>query len=38
MSGQDVYIDTHRNQRSTKPSDFSEGQMRRLQKNKPTES
>lgn len=38
MSGQDVNIDTHRNQRSTKPSDFSEGQIKRLGKDKPTES
>lgn len=37
-SGQDVTIDTFSNQRSTKPSDFSEGQMRRLGKDKPTES
>ena len=37
-SGQDVIIDTFSNQRSTKPSDFSEGQMRRLGKDKPTES
>ena len=36
--GQDVTIDTFSNQRSTKPSDFSEGQMRRLGKDKPTES
>lgn len=36
-SGQDVTIDTFSNQRSTKPSDFSEGQMRRLGKDKPTE-
>lgn len=37
-SGQDVIIDTFSNQRSTKPSDFSEGQMRRLGKDKPVES
>lgn len=37
-SGQDVTIDTFSNQRSTKPSDFSEGQTRRLGKDKPTES
>lgn len=37
-SGQDVTIDTFSNQRSTKPSDFSEGQMKRLGKDKSTES
>lgn len=38
MSGQDVVVDTYRNQRSTKPSYFSEGQIKRLDKDKPTES
>lgn len=37
-SGQDVTIDTFSNQRSTTPSDFSEGQLRRLGKDKPVES
>ena len=38
MSGQDVTIDTHRNQRSTKPSDATKGQVKRLGKDKPVES
>jgi hypothetical protein len=38
MSGQDVTIDTMTNQRSTQPTDFSKGQMRRLGKDKAKES
>ena len=38
MSGQDVTIDTMTNQRSTQPTDFSKGQMRRLGKDKSKES
>ena len=38
MSGQDVAIDTMANRRSTVPTDFSEGQLRRLGKDRATES
>ena len=38
MSGQDVTIDTMANQRSTIPIDFSKGQLKRLDKDKPTEA
>ncbi len=38
MSGQDVTIDTMANRRSTVPTDFSKGQLRRLGKDKATES
>lgn len=38
MSGQDVTIDTMANQRSTIPTDFSKGQLKRLDKDKPTEA
>ena len=37
-SGQDVTIDTMANRRSTVPTDFSKGQLRRLGKDKATES
>lgn len=38
MSGQDVTIDTMANRRSTVPTDFSKGQLRRLGKDRATES
>ena len=38
MSGQDITIDTMANQRSTVPEDFTKGQLRRLGKDKATES
>lgn len=38
MSGQDVTIDTMANRRSTIPEDFTKGQLRRLGKDKATES
>ena len=38
MSGQDITIDTMANRRSTVPEDFTKGQLRRLGKDKATES
>ena len=38
MSGQDITIDTMANRRSTVPEDFSKGQLRRLGKDKASES